>query len=105
MKIELISNNFTLQKEDNQYVVYLGVITPKTPRPFTIRISEVSDSSKVDVITTCGCTTSARKIIDKNNLEATLSYNNCDFKIAKTVEIINNGKKTILKIKGTCHNT
>lgn len=105
MKIELISSNFTLQQEGNNYVVYLNKITPQTPRPFTIRISEVEDSSKVNVGSTCGCTTAEQKVIDKTTLEATLSYNNCDQVINKTVIIREKTNQIQLKIKGTCQNT
>lgn len=105
MTIEKISNdNFTLQKEGNDYALYMGNITQHTPRPFIIKIT-VEDSSKVDVRVTCGCSTAEKTIIDTNTLTAKISYNNCDSGFSKTIVITNNGRNTNLKIKGACHNT
>jgi hypothetical protein len=105
MKIEKISeDNFTLQQQGEEYVLLMGEITRDTPRPFTIKISEVEDSSKVAIDPKCGCTSSERTIIDSNTLTTTITYKNCDTSFKKTVVIINNKKTTNLKIQGTCHN-
>jgi hypothetical protein len=98
-------DNFTLQKEGNEYVLYMGSITPKTPRPFTIEISDVLDSSKVSVQSTCGCSTAEKTIKDNNTLTAKISYNSCDSIFNKTIVISNNGRNTNLKIKGACQQT
>ena len=95
-------DNFTLHKQNEDYVLYMGQITPQTKRPFTLQISEVEDSSKVSVDTTCGCTFATIKIVDKNTLEASLAYTTCDNAFAKTIVINNNNKNTLLKIQGTC---
>lgn len=106
MTVEKISqDNFTFVKEDNYYVLYMGDITPQTTRPFTIRISGVSDSSKVETVSTCGCSSAEKRIIDATTLEATIAYKNCDLQFTKTIKIINNGVTTQLKIKGQCRNT
>lgn len=106
MEITKISkDNFTLQKEGIEYILCMGSITQKTPRPFTIKISGVEDSSKVNVQVTCGCSTVEKTIVDKNTLTAKIAYNNCDMTFTKTIKIVNNGKNTNLKIKGACQNT
>jgi len=105
MEITKISNdNFTLQKQGNDYVLLMGEIKRDTPRPFTIKISGVEDSSKVAISPKCGCTSIDRTVIDGNTLTATLAYKNCDKTFVKTVEIINNKKTILLKIQGTCRN-
>tara|TARA_R110000782_G_scaffold232667_6_gene318879 strand:+ start:16 stop:336 length:321 start_codon:yes stop_codon:yes gene_type:complete len=105
MKIEKITvDTFNLKKEGGEYVLYMGVIEKSTTRPFILKISEVTDSSKVEINTTCGCTTAENKILDKTTLLTTLSYNRCDSVFNKTVEIVDNKRKTILKIKGSCQN-
>lgn len=103
MEIKKISeDNFTLQKEENEYVLYMGNITPQTPRPFTIEITDVLDSSKVSIHSTCGCSMVEKIIKDGTSLTANISYNNCDSTFSKTIVIKDNGRNTNLKIKGAC---
>jgi hypothetical protein len=105
MEIEKISqDNFTLQQEGNIYVLYMGNITNKTPRPFTIKLT-VEDSSKVSIRSTCGCSTAEQTIVDSKTLTCKISYNNCDQVFSKTIVITNNGRNTNLKIKGACQQT
>ena len=105
MEITKISNdNFTLQKQGNDYLLLMGEIKKDTPRPFTIKISGVEDSSKVSVQSTCGCSTAEKTVIDGTTLTAKIAYNNCDTAFTKTIKINNNKKTTLLKIQGTCHN-
>lgn len=103
MTVEKISSdNFTLQKQGNDYILLMGEITKATPRPFIIKISGVADSKNVSVQTTCGCSSAEKTIIDATTLTAKISYNNCDTTFKKTIVINNNGKTTNLKIQGTC---
>ena len=99
---KISEDSFTLHKQNEEYTLYMGEITPQTPRPFTIQISEVEDSSKVDLEMTCGCTTFGREIVNKTTVNFTISYGNCDVIFKKTVVIVNKNKNTILKIQGTC---
>lgn len=99
---KLSEDNFTLHKQDGEYTLYMGEITPQTPRPFTIQISEVEDSSNIDLEMTCGCTTFGKEIINKTTVNFTISYANCEAVFKRTVVITNKNKHTLLKIQGTC---
>lgn len=98
---KITENNYNLYKEADYYVLALGAIKKGDDTETEIEILDV-DAKNVAVVGTCGCTAINNTVVDDRTYRTKIKYKDCDTVIAKTVKITENGKTTILKIKGTC---
>lgn len=102
MKLKKITeNNYNLYKEADYYVLALGAIKRGEDTETEIEISGV-DASNVTVSGTCGCTAVKNETVNDSTVRTKIKYKDCDRSFTKTVRIVENGKVTLLKIKGTC---
>ena len=98
---KVTENNYNLYKESDYYVLALGAIKRGENTETEIEISDV-DAKNVSIVTTCGCTVANSTMVDDKTYRTKIKYKDCDRSFTKTVRIVENGKVTLLKIKGTC---
>ncbi len=101
MKIEKLTEEYTLKEVNGKYTLDFGTITYREPVTVTLLFTDIK-SSKFTVNKTCGCTTVENKVIDGVTYESKITYNAAtkgDFN--KTTVITNNRKKEELKLIGT----
>lgn len=106
MQIEKLSpKEFSLRKEtDLLYYLDYGSITPQTNRQIVFLIKDIKDTKNFTAQSTCGCSTIDLETVDSSSVKATVSYNNCDRKFARTLKLKEKNKSLIeLKLTGTCN--
>lgn len=101
MKLEKITDKYTLYKDNEKYILDLGSITNGEDTTTIFRVKEVL-ADKFSVESTCGCSTGTSNKISPVEVEISIRYKNCDSQFSKTIKLIENKKITELKIKGTC---
>lgn len=105
MEITKTTEKYNFYKEGNNYVLDLGIKKRVEDTTTTLLITDIEDSSLLEVKKTCGCTNTEKTIIDKNTQSVKISYTQCDPSFAKIMEIkYKNVKIGTIKIKGTCIN-
>jgi hypothetical protein len=100
MKVEKLTEEYTLSEQNGVYTLDFGIIKRSIPVTSKLRFTEV-DSAKFNVSETCGCTSIGNTIIDSTTFESTIKYNAADKNISKTVVILNGSNRTELKLIGT----
>ena len=89
--------------EGDYYVVDMGETKQFENKSVTLQISGLIDSSKFTVHPRCSCTATDTKIVDKNTVQTTLNYNDCDRTFSKVVELRYAGQnRKIIKLRGEC---
>jgi len=102
MKIKNTTEKFNFYEENGNYTIDFGTFK-KGQSSIDLLITGIEDSSLLDVVPTCQCSVSEKKIIDKNTQKVNISYNECSTKVSKVMEIrYKNQKIGIIKITGQC---
>lgn len=103
MEIQKITEDFNFYKEGVDYILELGNITREKKREVALLITEIENSEKLSINSTCGCSTVGKIIVDKHTQSVKISYNECDSSFAKTLVMkYNNVRIGVIKIKGKC---
>lgn len=103
MEIKKLTDKFEFRQEGAGYILDLGSIKSGGDRKTEFTITGVEDANLVTIHPTCGCTGSDTKLINKETLAFSLSYNSCDSSFAKVVQIkYNNVNISSIKITGRC---
>ncbi|HSE99879.1 MAG TPA: hypothetical protein VLA48_03200 [Nitrososphaeraceae archaeon] len=99
MKIEKLTEEFTLTEEGNNYILNYGTIKRNVPVTTKFRFTE-TDNKNFTVTKTCGCSIVENKKIDDTTYETALTYDAGNVKISKTVVITNGKQRKELKLIG-----
>lgn len=103
MRVKKVTDNKYLFYQDGiDYILNLGSIKNGEDTTTEILFEDIEDSKKLIVNSTCGCTSTDRKEIDKNTLSIKIQYKNCDTTFSKILSCYNNSETFKIKIKGTC---
>ncbi len=99
LKIEKLTENFTLEVENNRYVLDYGDLKLTDNKEVVFKIY----ATDLTIVPECGCTNSDKREEDGVTI-ATIKYKNCDSSFGKIVNITEKNKKdkTQIKIKGKC---
>lgn len=100
MKVEKLTEQYTLTQDGNNYILNFGVIKQNVPVTAKLRFTEV-DSSKFSISKTCGCTNLENNAPNATTYESVVKYDAAvKGNINKTVIITNGNKKSELKLTG-----
>jgi hypothetical protein len=105
MKISKITdNNYTFYQEGDDYNLLLGAIKKGEDTTTELLFEEVENINKLSVSSTCGCTSTDRKVIDDHTISVKIKYKDCDATFSKVLNCNDNGKAFKIRVKGTCKN-
>lgn len=102
MEIKKLTPKYNLFKEKDIYYLSFGAIKKGEDTTTKLQFTDV-DSKTFQIAPACQCTTSNKKIIDNNTVEADISINTSGV-FSKVITLKNNGKTTLLKLTGTVIN-
>ena len=99
MKVEKLTEEFTLTEEGNNYILDYGTIKRNVPVTTKFRFTE-TDNKNFTVTRTCGCSIVENKKIDDTTYETAITYDAGNTTINKTIVITNGKERKELKLKG-----
>jgi len=98
LKIEKLTDSFTLEVENNRYVLDYGNLKLTDNKDVLFKIY----AKDLTIVPECGCT-SSKKTEEDNTTIVKIKYKNCDSSFGKIVNIIEkNNNTTQIKLKGKC---
>lgn len=101
MEIKIITEKFTITKEQGEYHLNLGSFKFGENTTTILRVSDINSNNFI-VNATCGCTVASINVVDPTTVDIEVSYNQCDYSFSKVVQLIEAQKTTELKIIGSC---
>jgi len=96
--LKTTDKGYSITQDNNQYFLNLGQIKKGEKQEAIIRFSDVNAKTFL-LESTCGCTTTDKKIISPKEVEYKVSYNG-NTSLPKTLVIVNNNKHIELKLNG-----
>lgn len=103
MKVTKITNDFNFYQEGASYIVDFGNVRKSDDKSVVLQFSELEEAGLLELVTTCGCTTKDKTLIDKSTATFKLSYNDCSSTFNKVVKIQYNKKQlTTILLRGQC---
>ncbi len=105
MKItKLTENNYQFYQDGNDYVLALGAIKKGENTETELLFEGIDDIRKLSINSTCGCTSTDRKVIDEHTVSVKVKYKECDASFSKVLACNDNGNPFKIRVKGTCKN-
>ena len=96
--LKTTDKGYSVTQDNNQYFLNLGQIKKGEEQKVILRFSDVNAKTFL-LESTCGCTTTDKKIISPKEVEYKVIYNG-NTSLPKTLVILNNNKQTELKLNG-----